>query len=247
MDYFQKIIIDIEIHSAEGIRECFAHGVSPNAEYRGKPLIYELITGYLRSPDFTECIRAFVDSGLEFDDPLLLSILLDDADRLNLFLDTDPTLMGRRYSIEAAFTPLEDVTLLHLCAEYNRINCARLLVQRGADVNACAGTDEWGFGGQTPVFHTVNQHRNACFETMKFLISKGADLHLVVKGLLWGKGHEWETYIPSVNPISYSMMGLLRQFQRTEEDVYAAVKILMKAAYGMDYTPGNVPNRYLVG
>lgn len=84
-------------------------------------------------------------------------------------------------------------------------------------------------------------------DTMKFLVSAGADLHHTVKGLLWGFGHDWETFIPSVNPVSYAMMGLLRQFQRTEEDIYKVVRLLMKAAYGTDYTPQNVPNRYLEG
>lgn len=247
MDYLSKIVIDIEIHSASGIRQCFELGVNPNEIYRGKPLVYELITGYLRSEAFTECLQSFVDHGLEFEDPLLLAVLLDDAGSLRDLLLQDPSLLHKRYTLDAAFTPLEEVSLLHLCAEYNRIACARLLVESGADVNTKAGVDEYGFGGQTPVFHTVNQNRNACFETMEFLVSKGADLHFTVSGLLWGKGHEWETYVPAVNPISYAMVGLLRQFQRTEKDIYNVVQLLMKAAYGTDYTPQNVPNRYLAG
>ena len=41
------------------------------------------------------------------------------------------------------------------------------------------------------------------------------------------------------------MMGLLRQFQRTEKDIYEVIQILMKAAYGIDYEPMNIPNKYL--
>jgi len=80
---------------------------------------------------------------------------------------------------------------------------------------------------------------------MRFLTAHNADLHYTVKGLVWGKGYEWETFIPSVNPLSYAMMGLLRQFQRTEEWIYEVVSILMKAAYGIDYTIPNIPNKYL--
>jgi len=80
---------------------------------------------------------------------------------------------------------------------------------------------------------------------MEFLLSHQADLSLTVNGLIWGKGYPWETFIPSVNPISYAMMGLLRQFQRTEEDIYMVVSILMEARYKVAYYPGNVPNRYL--
>lgn len=51
--------------------------------------------------------------------------------------------------------------------------------------------------------------------------------------------------MPAVNPISYAMMGLLPQFQRTENQIYEVVSILLKAAYNIDYVPSNVPNRYL--
>jgi hypothetical protein len=62
---------------------------------------------------------------------------------------------------------------------------------------------------------------------------------------VWGKSYEWETFIPAVNPISYAMMGLLRQFQRTEVEIYTIVSLLMKAAYNTGYYPPNVPNKYL--
>ena len=80
---------------------------------------------------------------------------------------------------------------------------------------------------------------------MRYLISQKADLTLTVKGLVWGKGYEWETFIPAVNPLSYAMMGLLRQFQRTEEQIYEVVSLLLKAKDGTDYHPGNIPNKYL--
>lgn len=79
MDYLQKIRIDFELHSVEGIRECFQNGVSPNEILNGKPLIYELISMYTRGPLFKNCIQAFVDFGLEFEDEILLSVLLDNA------------------------------------------------------------------------------------------------------------------------------------------------------------------------
>jgi hypothetical protein len=118
-------------------------------------------------------------------------------------------------------------------------------MKNGIDINAKAGVDENGFGGQTSIFHTVNQHANNSLGVLKFLLKHKADLEITVKGLIWGKGYEWETYIPSVNPISYSIMGLLRQFQRSEGQIYEVVNLLMKAKYGIDYTPTNVPNKYL--
>ena len=51
MDYMEKIIGEIELHSVGGIEECFRNGVSPNDRFRGEPLIYELTSEYTRSPD----------------------------------------------------------------------------------------------------------------------------------------------------------------------------------------------------
>lgn len=245
MNYLQKIIGDFEIHSVDGIKECFINGIDPNQLYKGKPLIYEMINMYLRGPKFKNCIQAFVDFGLKFNDKVLLAVLLDDATLLDKLLTANKELLLKKYSLDCTFTPLYEASLLHICAEYNHLSCAKILVQHGADINTKAGLDSNGFGGQTPIFHTVNQHANTCIDVMKFLVSQNADLSLTVQGLIWGKGYEWETFIPSVNPISYAMMGLLRQFQRTEQQIYEIVSILLKANYGINYFPVNVPNKYL--
>ncbi|HMQ08874.1 MAG TPA: ankyrin repeat domain-containing protein [Saprospiraceae bacterium] len=186
-----------------------------------------------------------MDFGLKFEDKILLSVLLDNADLLDRQLMTDKNAISKKYTFDCAFTPLHEVSLLHICAEYNHLECAKVLVNHGAEVNTKAGFDENGFGGQTPIFHTVNQDGNKCIDVLNFLLSKNADLTLTVKGLVWGKGYDWETFIPSVNPLSYAMMGLLRQFQRTENDIYDVVALLLKAKYYIDYSPTNIPNKYL--
>lgn len=245
MNYLEKIIHDIEEHSVEGIEECFANGISPNDYFNNEPLIYELTSEYLRSSRFRDCVKVFVDHGLHFEDKLLLSILLDDAESLNDQLKISPDGVHKRYTLRCAFTPLYEVTLLHICAEFNHISCARILVDRGADVNAIAGVDEHGFGGQTPIFHTVNQILNHSAEMLHFLLSKSVDLQVTIRGLIWGKGYEWETFIPSVNPISYAMMGLLPQMHRNETVISEVSSLLVKVAYGIDYKTLNVPNQYL--
>ncbi|MHA4845499.1 ankyrin repeat domain-containing protein [Flavitalea antarctica] len=245
MSFLNQIIGEIEIHSVEGIQTCFSNGVSPNDLYNNKPLIYELINEYSRGPSFSKCIQVFIDHGLRFDDQVLLAVLANNPGELKRYLEKDPGIINRRYDLDCAFTPLYQSTLLHICAEYNHVACAELLLDAGADPNVRAGEDENGFGGHTPVFHTVNQNGNKCIDMMRLLIAHRADLSITVKGLIWGKGYQWETFIPAVNPISYAMMGLLRQFQRSEENIYAVVGELMKEAYGTAYTPSNVPNAYL--
>lgn len=245
IDYFEKIIGEIECHSVEGIKECFSNGVNPNDQFRGEPLIYELTSEYGRGPVFKECVKAFVDHGLDFPDKILLSILLDDAASLNLYLNNDKEVVKRKYSLRCAYTPLYKVPLLHICAEFNHVSCAEVLVKYGADINAIAGVDEFGFGGQTAIFHTVNQNSNQSVDMLNYLLSKAADLKITVPGLIWGKGYEWETLIPAVNPISYAMMGLLPQMHRNEITISKTVSRLLKAAYGIDYTAQNVPCAYL--
>jgi hypothetical protein len=245
MDYLHELVIHIELHSVKGIKECFANGVNPNDHFKGEPLIYELTSEYTRSSRFKECVKAFVDHGLEFDDKILLAVLSDDAGSLNDHISNNPEAVSKKYTLRCAYTPLHEATLLHICAEFNHVSCAEVLLKHGADTNATAGVDENGFGGQTPILHTVNQNSNQSADMMHFLLTHSADLELTVPGLIWGKGYEWETLIPSVNPISYAMMGLLPQMHRNEVTISKVVTTLLQYAYGINYIPKNVPCAYL--
>ncbi len=245
MDYANKIITDIELHSVSGIRTCFENGISPNQLFNGKTLFEELVGGYLRSSNFKDCVKVFADFGLSFENKPLLAVLLDDSEFLESLIAENPDIVSSKYSLQSAFTPLEEVTLLHICAEFNHLSCANVLLNNHADVNAKAGIDEFGFGGHTPIFHTVNQHNNFCFDMLKLLIAHSADLDISIKGIIWGKGYEWETFVPAVNPISYTEMGLLPQFQRNETQIYGNVQLLIREAYQINYQAPNIPNRYL--
>jgi len=245
MDNLNDLIIQIELHSVEGIRKCFSQGISPNGLFKNEPLIYELISEYTRTSRFKDCVKAFVDYGLDFDDKILLSVLLNDAKSLKLQITNNPGAVSKQYTLRCAYTPLHEASLLHLCAEFNHLACAEVLIDHGANINAKAGFDENGFGGQTPIFHTVNQNSNNSSDMLNYLLSQSADLKTTVKGIIWGKGYEWETLIPSVNPISYAMMGLIPQMHRNEITISKVVTTLVKAAYGIDYSAQNIPCAYL--
>src|SRR5436190_11507165 len=171
MDYLQKLIVDIEIQSVEGIRECFENDISPNDLHNNKPLIYELINEYPRGPKFSESVRTFIEYGLSFEDKILLAVFANDPTELQKQLLQNPAAINNTYSFNCTFTPLYKASLLHICAEYNHVDCAEVLVKYGADINVKAGVDENGFGGQTAIFHTVNQHANKCIDMMRFLIA----------------------------------------------------------------------------
>ena len=245
MKSIDTIIIEIELHNSEGIKKCFEAGVDPNVTYNDEPLINELISEYTRSPRFKDCVKVFCEYGLELNDQALLAVLCDDAAKLNSLITKDNSFLDRKYIFRCAYTPFYKVSLLHICAEFNHISCAKVLIQHGLDIDIAAGIDENGFGGQTPVFHTVNQNNNQSWEMMNYLLSINADLDITVKGFIWGKGYDWETLIPSVNPISYAMMGLLPQMHRDEKIVADTISKLLKHKYNISYIEKNLPNKYL--
>ncbi|MBX2901622.1 MAG: ankyrin repeat domain-containing protein [Cyclobacteriaceae bacterium] len=245
MDYLRDIMTQIELHSVQGIRDCFENGVSANMMYKGKPLIEELISEYARTDRFKECVKLFVDYGLYFEDKALLAVLLDDSVTLEKLIAGNPGIVTHHYTLQCAYTPLDQVTLLHICAEFNHVACATVLLRHKADINAKAGTDDHGFGGQTPIFHTVNQNNNHSKPMLDLLLLQKADLGITVQGIVWGKGYEWETLIPSVNPISYAMMGLLPQMHRSEKAISETVLRLIQHRYQVAYSLKNVPNKYL--
>ena len=245
MDLYGEIAIQIEMHAVQGIRDCFAQGLDPNGFYKGKPLIYELLSEYARGPQFKNCVKAFVDFGLKMEDPLLLATLLDDATELEKCLQDCPAAVHNRYTFQCAYTPMQEASLLHISAEFNHVACAGVLLGYGAGVDAAAGIDEYGFGGQTPIFHTVNQNGNRSLDMLHFLLSHGASTRVTLPGLIWGKGYEWETLIPGVNPVNYAMMGLLPQMHRDEQTISVVVSLLLKHSFDIDYIPANVPCAYL--
>jgi hypothetical protein len=234
-----------ELHDPDQIAAALKAGASPTAAINGKRPVDLLIEMYTRSAKFTQCLRVMLDAGASVGDPLLEAVLLDDASSLGVLISGDPQVIHRQYSMDCAYTSLRGVSPLHVCAEYNSIECARALLDAGVDVNVRADVDENGFGGQTPLFHTVNSNQNHCRPAMELLVDAGADLDVRLKGLVWGGGFEWETVVFDTSPISYAQCGLYAQFHRRERDVYSNISHLYERRYGSPPPVRNVPNRYL--
>ncbi len=246
MPDYNQALYAFEVHSVEKIKKYFEEGGNPNEINEGVPLFKMMIEMYARTPRFKDCVQTFIDAGLEYENKALLAVFIDDASKMQELIEQYPDIVSNTYSLyNNTYTPLTGGTLLHFCAEYNSINCAKILVANGADVNVKAAYDEYGFGGHTPIFHTVNQNSNNSADMFYFLLEQGADLQYTVKGLIWGRGYEWETFIPAVNAVSYAMMGLLPQMHRKEKTIADVVALLVKRAYGVDYVLPNIPNAYL--
>jgi len=71
--------------------------------------------------------------------------------------------------------------LLHVAAEFGVLDAARLLLDRGAHVNARATVDDAGVGGQTAIFHAVTQFRDDGLPMAQLLVEHGADLSVRAK------------------------------------------------------------------
>jgi ankyrin repeat protein len=139
---------------------------------------------YARSPRVQICIEMLIAAGAttKYAEPALLDLLRGRLDRLADHLDHDPALLDRRFpefdfgTTAARRLTLTGATLLHVAAEYGSVDAARLLLDRGADVDGRAAIDESGVGGQTPIFHAASQYWDYGLAVAELLISRGADL-----------------------------------------------------------------------
>lgn len=244
-DLQDELLGAFEGHSPEDIRRIIDAGFDAHSEIRGKSAIDWLLEMYSRSDRFPECVQAMLDGGAKLADPKIAPVLLNDAEGLRAAITADASVIEHRTNLVSAFTPLISATLLHVAAEYQSVAAAKVLIEMGADVNARAAVDDSGMNGHTPLFHTVNSSYNRAEPVMRLLLENGADAEVFLKGIVWGKGFEWETTFFDVTPISYAQMGLLPQVHRHEADIYQNIVFLLKAA-GRNVPPlENIPNKYL--
>lgn len=241
----QMLLLGFETHDPDTMRRAISEGLDLSARIDGRLPFTWLLEMYARSARFSECVRTLHDAGAEPPDVLTLAVLLDDAEMVAHELDRHPAGLDTRVDIRCAFTPLQDATLLHLAAEFGLCNAARALLDAGLTTEVRAGLTEAGFGGHTPIFHTVNTPFNHSGPILQLLLDRGARTDVRLAGLIWGEGFEWETPIYDPTPFSYAQCGLLPQFQRGEADVYANIRLM--AASSLRNLPGlrNVPNAYL--
>ncbi|MBV9880528.1 MAG: ankyrin repeat domain-containing protein [Gemmatirosa sp.] len=120
-------------------------------------------------------LEAYVRHGLALPDTPTMALHRGRIDLLEAHLQRDPGLLARTFTHEEIYppslgchdevlathgTPLAGTTLLHLCADYDELEIARWLLDRGADPNTPAAVDADGFGGHTALFATVVSQPN---------------------------------------------------------------------------------------
>jgi ankyrin repeat protein len=187
--WFPVVFCPCENIEPEPLQWLIDHGADPN---RGNPrdgtlALDYVIDTYPRDPiRLAWCIEVLLSAGARsrYDLPGVLTILRGRNDELNALLDSAPTLIHRRYpeldcgASGGRLLTLRGATLLHVAAEYGFLDAVRILLDRGADVNARADIDDAGVGGQTPIFHALTHFEGANPEVARLLLDRGADLTL---------------------------------------------------------------------
>jgi hypothetical protein len=211
--YYPIIFAPCETLEPAALKWLLDHGAKPNCgnpgrKYPGTALDFVVET-YARSPHRAACIDILLEAGGTTKyEPLVLDLLRGHLDRMAERLDRNPAFVHQRYpELEFGATAtrrlsLKGTTLLHIAADYGDVEMSRLLLERGADVNARAAVDEVGIGGQTPIFHAVTQFGDWGLPVARLLLERGADLSLRAK--LPGHYQRPEEFV-ECTPLGYAL------------------------------------------
>lgn len=154
---------------------------SPLADRHGDTLapIGLILQTYSRHPEGKHaCLEIVAAHGVALPDTPAMAVHRGRVDLLEACLARDPGALHRPLSHRDIYplelgchedeslalhgTPLAGATLLHMCVDFDEIELAHWLLERGADVNARAAVDAEGFGGHTALFGCVVSQPYRC-------------------------------------------------------------------------------------
>jgi len=211
------------------LRWLLAHGADPrqaSGEY-GDPLSMVLGTYSRNAEGRKACLEVFAAMGASLPDTPRMALHRGRLDLLEEHLHREPSLLRRRFSEAEIWppelglkpgdglcaSPVAGGTLLHLAIEYDDLETAAWLIERGADVNARAEPDPEGCHDHSPLFHAVVTLGKRDDAKARLLLRHGADPNLratLRKQLRWMGDPEKERMheFRDVTPTAYA-----RRFQ----------------------------------
>lgn len=231
---FPIVFAPCETLSPRALAWLLERGADPNPADAERTALDYVIGTYSRSERLARCIGIVIDAGsrTRYSVPAVLEILRGRTDRLAALLDAEPSLVEHRFAnldigatAERSLT-LRGGTLLHVAAEYGNVDAARLVLDRGADVNARAANaadagENASAGGQTPIYHAVSQFYDFGVPVAALLIERGADLS--VRATLPGDYEHPEERV-TCTPLGYALL-----FPKTHAfGTRAAVRLLRR-------------------
>jgi hypothetical protein len=172
---------------------------APLTGKNGDPLapVALLLQTYSRYPEGKHrCLEIMAEQGIALPDTPPMALHRGRIDLLETYLRRDPQLFSRNFSHQEIYppelgchadeslalhgTPLAGATLLHMCIDYDEIEIARWMIERGANLNAHAAVDADGFGGHTALFGCVVSQSYRCGrqhdgDFTRLLLDHGAD------------------------------------------------------------------------
>jgi ankyrin repeat protein len=193
-------------------------------------------------------LEMYVQHGLKLPDTPTMALHRGRIDLLEEHLRRDPELLRRTFRFDEIYppelgchdelqathgTPLAGATLLHMAVDYDEMEIARWLLDRGMNVDTRAAIDAAGFGGHTALFATVVSQPNFWMNRSgepptapctELLLERGADPNArasLRKQLHPGYGDEPMREYRDVTPLSWG-----ERFTRKEFVNAAAMRLI---------------------
>ncbi len=186
--------------------------VTDEAGRRLAPVSVVLETDSRRPASKHGILELYARYGLELPDTPTMALHRGRIDLLERHLAADPGLLTRTFSHREIYpaemgckdpgdatvgTPLGGTTLLHMCVDYDELEIARWLLDRGMDPNVRSRVGSSGFGGYTPLFCTVVSQPNFWMNYQQrgpfsapftdLLLERGAEVN--VRASIWKRLH----------------------------------------------------------
>jgi len=247
--YYPIICAPCECLAPRALKWLLEHGANPrvvSSKY-GSPLSMVVGTYMRGSKGKHECLEVFASQGFALPDTPCMAFHRGRIELLEKHLKRDPALLSRCFSAAEIFppemglhpgdglhvTPVNGATLLHLAIEYDELDMAAWLLEKGADVNGRSDVDADGFGGHTPLFHAVVALGARDDAKARLLLKHGADPNIRAtfrKQLIDMGDPEKEKMVEfhNVTPIGYA-----KRFQEPKWVSQPALE-LIKASGGVE-------------